>query len=442
MEFVVPTARRIFSGQRATISQYLATVFGAYALLGLSPQPWWRNLFVVSVLGAGTVLILLLTAWLRERRLPAPELGESAEGAAALNVERRTARNAGARFWWEGIAGGSGPRWYENVLVIWHKRVGLDARRLRFAVHETDLREMIDGAALPPASSPSNKAGLVEVSGLLTDEDPCATFRRHDWELSQFAQRNYGTLRDTLNVTISYFGVEDWPNYPGNACVHGIVETRDGRILLCLRRPGAAYFPVCWSGSFEEQIRLDVPGEPGDANALATTERALKEEFGINPDEIDAVRIMALGIERVLVGAGSNKVLVNSGSFLVVARLQLDHRELFERIGQTDLAEDHAEHVAWIAASLSPGGAVSSLLNQFPTAVTPNQLRENRHVNLELALHKDSDFKLVEVPHEWHPTTRLRLFLWSQWREEESQLSDRDRNRPTIDVATPPPDLY
>jgi hypothetical protein len=66
---------------------------------------------------------------------------------------------------------------------------------------------------------------------------------------------------------------------PGIACVHAVVRTSDGQVLLAQRSLLASYWPGAWSISFEEQVTASSGDRPEDAVAAAL--RGFEEEFGL-----------------------------------------------------------------------------------------------------------------------------------------------------------------
>ncbi|WP_158219819.1 NACHT domain-containing protein [Ideonella sp. A 288] len=69
---------------------------------------------------------------------------------------------------------------------------------------------------------------------------------------------------------------------PGIACVHVVVRTLDGRVLLARRSSKAGYWPGAWSISFEEQVTARANGTPEDVVSAAL--RGFEEEFGLTID--------------------------------------------------------------------------------------------------------------------------------------------------------------
>jgi hypothetical protein len=74
---------------------------------------------------------------------------------------------------------------------------------------------------------------------------------------------------------------------PNIACVHGIILTADGYLLLAQRTSGASYAPNSWSASFEEQLTtVDLRDLAQPFHRAA--QRGALEEFGC---EVDLARI-------------------------------------------------------------------------------------------------------------------------------------------------------
>jgi len=71
------------------------------------------------------------------------------------------------------------------------------------------------------------------------------------------------------------------PITPGLAAVHGVVVTRDRKLVVMRRAAEVLYRPSHWAASFEEQMVADDLVE-SDAIALATL-RGVHEELGVPP---------------------------------------------------------------------------------------------------------------------------------------------------------------
>ena len=83
---------------------------------------------------------------------------------------------------------------------------------------------------------------------------------------------------------------------PSIHCVHVVVTTSDGNVLVGKRSMESEYFPGAYALSFEEQVRVDDLDE-GDA-VLNTIRRGLREEFGVDVSEREiTINGLSLGLE-------------------------------------------------------------------------------------------------------------------------------------------------
>lgn len=96
--------------------------------------------------------------------------------------------------------------------------------------------------------------------------------------------------------------VSDWleaalsgrPITPGLAAVHGVVVTRDRKLVLMRRAADVLYRPSHWAATFEEQMVADDLEEP-DALARATL-RGVHEELGV-PRRLARTRFLSALVE-------------------------------------------------------------------------------------------------------------------------------------------------
>ena len=107
------------------------------------------------------------------------------------------------------------------------------------------------------------------------------------------------------------------PLTPGLAAVHGIARTRDGELVLARRSASAAYRPLHWAATLEEQmIADDLREEDALARALR---RGLHEELG------EAARGAEITFLTALVELETFNV-----AFLLAAQLRASAAELRE----------------------------------------------------------------------------------------------------------------
>jgi hypothetical protein len=75
-------------------------------------------------------------------------------------------------------------------------------------------------------------------------------------------------------------------SFPGSFCIHAIVITEDGDMLLTRRSAALSYYPNAWSASLEEQLTCQDIGDPvsDDAGLARAVKRMLDEELGLRVD--------------------------------------------------------------------------------------------------------------------------------------------------------------
>lgn len=97
-------------------------------------------------------------------------------------------------------------------------------------------------------------------------------------------------------------GEERVAKFPNTLCLHLVIVTFDGKVLISKRAPDVEYYPNTWSCSIEENMALkDLKGEGGTAKAvLEWGKRALLEELGLTETaySTDNLRILSVFLEN------------------------------------------------------------------------------------------------------------------------------------------------
>jgi len=90
---------------------------------------------------------------------------------------------------------------------------------------------------------------------------------------------------------------------PTPVSIQCIVITQDEQIVLMRRSSSVAFYPNHWSASFEETMnapgtnRKGNPSRSDDANFFAGAIRGLDEEFAIQPEAVENIKLLSLNTE-------------------------------------------------------------------------------------------------------------------------------------------------
>lgn len=133
-------------------------------------------------------------------------------------------------------------------------------------------------------------------------------------------------------------------NFPNSLCLHLVIVTSDGYLLLTQSSPKVEYYPNLWACSIGEQLNLsDLEGSEKKF-ALNWVERALQEELGILRDDeyfsSDNIRVMAV----ILEGDTVNFAIVTL-IFLNCNREELD--SIIDKRPRTDYEFQKWEFISW-----------------------------------------------------------------------------------------------
>ena len=90
---------------------------------------------------------------------------------------------------------------------------------------------------------------------------------------------------------------------PAPISIQCIVVTEDQHILLMRRSSSVAFYPNHWSASFEETMnapgtdRKGKPSRSDDANFFTGVIRGLDEEFAVQPNAVESIKMLSLNVE-------------------------------------------------------------------------------------------------------------------------------------------------
>ena len=200
---------RIARLKRSTIAKALGPVFGGYALFAGSVKPWWSSLIIVISLGMVTVLVVVALDLRNRRKLPDTTWIVPPECETAFTLERNTALQLNAQFWWKYLGE---PEWMEHLLVLWRKDDGIQSDKISLKIENSSLREQLPPElVIPVTKNPINdeaprKGALIAADGLLSDEPKKIKFARHDWALAQYVEMNTQEVVAQI-PSLSYFGM-------------------------------------------------------------------------------------------------------------------------------------------------------------------------------------------------------------------------------------------
>ena len=131
-------------------------------------------------------------------------------------------------------------------------------------------------------------------------------------------------------------------DFPNSLCLHLVIVTSDGYILLTKSSHKVTYYPNLWACSIGEQLDVcDLKG-PEEKFALNWAERALWEELGVSTDGFkpENVRVMAV----ILEGDNVNFAIVTL-AFLKYTRLELD--AIIDKFPRTDYEFQEWDFISW-----------------------------------------------------------------------------------------------
>jgi transcriptional regulator with XRE-family HTH domain len=90
---------------------------------------------------------------------------------------------------------------------------------------------------------------------------------------------------------------------PTPVSIQCVVITQDEQVLLMRRSSSVAFYPNHWSASFEETMnapgtdRKGKPSRSDDADFFTGAIRGLDEEFAIQPDAVESIKVLSLNTE-------------------------------------------------------------------------------------------------------------------------------------------------
>ncbi len=131
-------------------------------------------------------------------------------------------------------------------------------------------------------------------------------------------------------------------NFPNSLCLHLVIVTSDGYLLLTQSSPKVDYRPNLWQCSIGEQLDLSDLKGPEEKFVLNWIERALWEELGVSNDGFkpENVRVMAVILEGDII----NFAIVTL-AFLNYTRLELD--AIIDKYPRTDYEFQKWDFIPW-----------------------------------------------------------------------------------------------
>lgn len=415
---------------RSSSSTIKTWYVGALTMYTILLAPIQVN-FLTNLVFVGAILLgipLLVVAF--HRRSPADSadrlLRPPSTLRSQLNDELAIAHEQGVQAWWEVSAHEA--RWFEEYFAFWWKAEGLTADRIALtergrALVAADYNDVPAGEVVPMQPSRS-KASLVATSPFYSDSDLAIYYRRIDYELCMWVDRNAKRFT-RANPDVSLFGVEEWLPYPSMICTHNVIALRDGWVVFTLRNPRTDFFPEAWSVSFEEQVEVGTPDGATivDRTIGGAVRRGVREEFG--PIASNAITsITALAVGRTFATAEHRSV--RSCDVLNVVRLDLSPDELWAALADTGDIPDIAESTGWMACRFSHRHDVQTLLKHYPRnepKLNSSRLSEDHRIEAQVNICPMSLDRLSrDRGYQWHPTSRARLLLWSLWANRSGLL--------------------
>ncbi|QIG44677.1 hypothetical protein G5V58_19530 [Nocardioides anomalus] len=430
MPSAVVRARRLVLGLVPTIKTVYVGALTIYALLGAPVlSPWVNVVAVAGILAAVPVGVVVLNVLTAPRDEVATLLRPTADQRGTPAREMDRAHSQGVGTWWSEIADRA--RWFDEYFAYWWKYVGIPADDIHIRLTHPALTpstyEGVPSDLVEPRQPHRKKAALVRASNLLSDsvhELDCAPF---DYELATWVSHHPSAFA-SANGDVSVFGLDESIPYPGVLCSHNVLMTADGWVVWSLRNSRTDFHPNAWSVSFEEQVevgrRLD-GAQQLDLTLGDTVRRGVAEEFGQETsDAIAALHTVAIGSEIVDTPARS----VRGGAPLTVVELSFSRAELWRSLRRPAAIRDADEATAWMAIRFARAQDAVALLTGFPPnsrKLHPQRIREAGRIAAEVSVHPTSTERLAEeTGFGWHPTSRVRLLLWSQWAVAHGYLSD------------------
>ena len=107
------------------------------------------------------------------------------------------------------------------------------------------------------------------------------------------------TKREAL-IQKFVIGEERVAEFPHCLCLHIVVITNNGKVLIAKRAPDVEYYPNTWSCSIEENMKLEDLEGGIEGTVLRWGKRSLKEELGLTEGtdySVDNLRILSVFLE-------------------------------------------------------------------------------------------------------------------------------------------------
>jgi hypothetical protein len=424
---------RQVSGVTSTIKTVYVGALTVYSVIGTSFLHGWANVAAVAVIlvlvPASVVLFHTVTA----PADPVDKLLRTPAGARApLEDEIGRAEQQGRTTWWADSSPES--RWFDGLFAFWWKARGVPADTVRIVLDSPPLTAAtfagVPAEEVVPQRPDRKKAALVRASTFLSDVPPTLSCAPLDYELHMWVDHNGRAFRQN-NSEASLFGVDGWETYPGLLCTHNVLMTSDHWLLLCLRSARTDFFPNSWSLSFEEQVEVGDCGtsKQEDASVGDTVRRGVRQEFGeMVSQQLRQVTLLALGREN----SDTETRSVRSAAAVTVAELASPLAHVWRSLSKPGWIQDMSEGTAWMAWRFSDRRDVVSVLRRFPpghsSGITAASIRNNHRLAVEVQVSPASSARLNQPGgFGWHPTSRARLLLWSEWAVAVGLLRDSRR---------------
>ncbi len=123
--------------------------------------------------------------------------------------------------------------------------------------------------------------------------------RKTKFSVVRYYQENIATIKPRRDALVEEAIRQGEISFPSSFCMHAVVTTKDGRVLVTKRAPKVEYSPGTWSVSVEEQLSADDFRSGARGVVKRWTQRLLLEELAIQPVDYDseALRLLSVFLE-------------------------------------------------------------------------------------------------------------------------------------------------
>jgi hypothetical protein len=197
------------------------------------------------------------------------------------------------------------------------------------------------------------------------------------YRLSRLLERRFIEKEGVMLTGRELYG-SSWFPLDGSPLIHNvnaqpIIITHDNFVVLTRRSLKVHHYPGCWSASIEEQMIAHGDSHKADESVFDCAERGVDEELKGTPVK-NATRILSVGIEYANMSA----------SFICLVRVE-------ERLEELRRSWPHARDPNEVIA-------LSGLYLEKPSL---HRALSNRQYHAT---------GQRDVPADWHPTSRMRLY--------------------------------